>query len=237
MTKFFKTLLAVILSVVIMSLAGCFGDGTGNKTDDGDNNNINNQNEIEYKTKEQVAELLTNYHFELEIFVEDDDEEDEDTLIKITEIRCENGYYYALDGMAFIADFQGEKFYSLDIDNKTVFSTELDEEDKESFSDNSSATYLFSWHTYASYFDRAGTETILGRTCDVYEYDLTYHSEDFVYTYYVDQDLDICLKYEWSDSSENTSAYMRFTKFQLNGVTIEGILEILDEYEITDYSF
>ena len=154
MTKFLKTLLAVFLSVVIMSLAGCFGDGTGNKTDDGDNNNINNQNEIEYKTKEEVAELLTNYHFELEIFVEDEDD-DEDTLMKMTEIRCENGYYYALDDMAFIADYQGEKFYTLNIDKKTGFSTELDEEDKESFSDNSSATYLFSWHTYASYFDHS----------------------------------------------------------------------------------
>lgn len=210
-----------------MSLAGCLGNETDDNTDIPDGSD-GTQDKIEYMTKEEVAALLTNYHFEIEIFTVDGDEEN---LYKMTEVVCAEGYYYYFDTYAFVANFETNKYYILDIEAKTGMITALEEEDKESFN---VSTYMFSWHTYASGFHHSGTQSVAGRTCDVYTYNTVYHSQDFVFTYYIDKELDICLKYEWTDKSENVSSYMRFTKFELNKASLEGIMDTLDEYELTD---
>lgn len=223
MKKFIKIFTLFTICIVIsLSCIAC------KKTNDPSLNPDTLSNTIEttqtFKSKKEVIDSLTNYSFEYQISYQ------EDETTKITsyiDMRTSDSWLYIVEKTAFLANINTQSLYMLDLEGKTATLTDLDE-DMTSFS--TWGTVLFGWYEHASLFSKKGSSTIVGRACDVHEYNLG----TLKYVYYLDKEYDICLKYEITASPTQKTTF-EFTEFKIGDILTQEVLSILDGYQIDDY--
>lgn len=218
MIKIVKNLFGLFLIIIlVLSTVACV------KTPEEDKDK--KDPEETFLTQEEVKKNLTNYSFKYQIsFFDGTDTK----ILNITDIRNEDAWQYGLDEIIFLANMKTKSLYMLDKQNKTGTLTDLDDE-MNSFSNWGS--YLFGWHENVGGFKKISTEKVVNRSCTVYEF--SYGT--LKYTYYIDRQYDLCLKYEIFESSSNNKTTFTFTEFKMGGVTTEQVMGVLDGYEIDDY--
>ena len=110
---------------------------------------------------------------------------------------------------------------------------------------NRDLTHEFSMFLQAYEFDsgfsKTSQATIAGRKCDVYTYSVSQKGQivssltgvDAKWSYYIDKELGICLKFEVSgdDGSSTSTSTFEVTEFKTN-VNIEGLKRPVDVYPI-----
>lgn len=219
MNKYVKILFGFLLCViVILSSVACTNP---DEDEDGGNGNQDEQ----FLTQEQVKKSLTNYSFKYQSSYYDGTKT---TIVNIVDMRNEDAWQYGFGEVIFLANIKTTSLYMLNTEDKTGMLTKLDEE-MTSFSNW--GTYLFGWYENVSSFKKVGTDKVVNRMCNVYEFSFG----TIKYTYYIDRQYDLCLKYEIFESSSNVKTTFTFTEFKMGGVKTEEILAVLEGYTIDDY--
>lgn len=207
----------LFILIFILGFTGCVKPSEDDEKEEG--------LDEEFLTKEEAVKKLTNYSFAYQISYVD---KDETTVLNITDIRTEDAWQYGDADMLFVADMKTESMYMLNQKEKTGMLTDLDK-NMNAFSDWGS--HLFNWHENVSSFKKIKNEKVVNRLCIVYE--VAYGT--IKYTYYIDREYDLCLKYEIIESSQNLNTTFTFTSFKVGGVTANDVLKVLEDYQIDDY--
>lgn len=172
-----------------------------------------------FKTAEEVKASLTNYWFEYKFTSTDEDGTSTQNLM---DIKNSNGWYYQYtDDFAVLMDNQAQRYYVMYPEDKTAYYSNKDE--YESFS--GWGMYLFGWYGITFGFQDAGTEVVVGRDCKKYTYK---EANGSTYTYYIDKEYDICLKWVLVEDGETNT--FEFTKFQIDNVTDADTIDRINEY-------
>lgn len=218
MKKYVKILLGFILCVIlVLGSVGC------DKTDQEEEKKAGSDEK--FLTQEEVEKKLTNYSFKYQSSYNDGTKT---TVLNITDMRNEDAWQYGLDEVIFLANMKTESLYMLNKQEKTGVLTNLD---KEMNSFSNWGHYLFGWYENVAGFKKVRTEKVVNRSCSVYEY--SYGT--LKYTYYIDREHDLCLKYEIFESATNAKTTFAFTEFKMGGVTTEEVLGVLEGYIIDDF--
>lgn len=227
MKKYIKIFAISILCLVLaLCFIGCQSNANTDMEDDESEETKETQETPEtFKTKDEIVRSLTNYSFKYQLSYNDGEET---TVTNYIDKQTDGAWLYVIEDTAFLADIAEEALYMLDMEDHTATLIDLDEE-MNSFSGWGGV--LFGWYDQASNFNKTGTATVIGRTCDVYEY--TFGT--LRYTYYIDQAYDMCLKYEISESSLSQNTVFVFTEFNIGNVKTSDILSILEGYTVEDY--
>lgn len=213
-----------ILTASIFYLGACDNGKEDEKEDKKDE-----KTDEKFMTQEEVEDKLKNYSFEYTFTYTEDGEV---TSSEYIDMRTEEAWLFRTgtkgDTLTFLANKNTKSLYMLNDEEKTGLIMTL-EDDFESF--DGWGMHLFGWYSYADDFVKKGTKDIAGRTCTIYEY--TFGT--IKYTYYIDREYDLCLKFDLYESSANITSSFVYTYFQINNVKTEDIMDVLDGYEIEDY--
>lgn len=220
MKKTIKLLLFVLIcSALIFTCLACKKDGE-NLDQNLDDLQTQGENEA-FKTEEEVKSSLTNYSFK---YLYSYTQGETTTTIQYTDKRAGNVWLYGIDNDFYLSDMDNSLLYTLDGDDLT--GSIITSNSAEPFS-----TFdMFDWYQYADSFAKVRTATVAGRTCNVYSYSI---SALLSYEYYIDTELDICLKYTGTTNENSFSFY--FTEFALGNTTAEALLSVKDGYTLDDY--
>lgn len=225
--KKWLNVLAIGIILVLLSLCciAC-GPAADNNDDDTtpDENNQQGQLQESFKTQAEIQAQLKNYSFEYKLTYFEGEEERITTYV---DIQTQDAWLYGVENTIFVADRVNEDLYMLDPED--MIGTVMNLETMDSFS--GWGLVLFNWHNDISHLKKTGTATVLNRACNKYGYKLG----TIEYTYYIDKEYDICLKYEINESITSAQTEFTFTKFKVGNVTTQEILGIIDDYDVTDY--
>ena len=225
MKKHFNYLFALLLLLALLLVfIGCSDHSNGEKEDDEKDDPIGDLDET-FKTKEEVVKALTNYSFKYTYTYYDGEETQ---VLDIVDIKNNEAWLYEYDDLIILANKTTKSSYMLNKEDKTGMIIDLTD-DYESFS--SWGTHLFSWYDNVDGFKKIKTEKILNRDCNVYEYSFG----TIKYTYYIDREYDLCLKFDFTESLTNSKSSFVFTEFKIGGIKTTDITAILEDYEIDDY--
>ncbi|WP_413827417.1 hypothetical protein [Methanobrevibacter sp. UBA313] len=224
MRKYLKNLITMFVCVGLMlSLSAC-GDNSGNEG----NQKEDKKTQDTFLTREEVIKNLKNYSFKYSYTFSEKGETD---TITYSDKRTENAWIFSTEGedaIIFLANKDTSSLYMLYPGDKIGTLIDL-EDDFDSFS--GWGTHLFSWYDHAKDFSKKGTATVAGRTCNIYEYAFG----TLKYSYFIDKEYDLCLKFEITESKNSMKTTFAFTEFKMGGVTTEEIMAVLEGYEIDDY--
>lgn len=226
MTKYYKYLITMFVCIaLILSFSACGGDPNINEDE-----NLNEDNIIKetFLSKEEVINSLKNYDFKYSYTFT---ENDKTNTISYVDTRAENAWAFSTESdssIIFLANKTTSSLYMLYPEDKTGTLVDLDD-NFDSFSEWGS--HLFSWYDHSSDFTKKGTSTIAGRTCNIYEYTLG----TLKYSYFIDREYDLCLKFEIIESTSSIKTTFTFTEFKMGGVTTDEIMAVLEGYQIDDY--
>lgn len=87
------------------------------------------------------------------------------------------------------------------------------------------SAWMYSAHAYDGAFKKNGTTTIAGRKCDIYEYKFNAIIEKVEYSFAVDQETGITMKYDLGASvmTESASTGFEVTSFKTSGITVPNL--------------
>ena len=228
MKKYVNFLCAfLLLALFLLVSIGCGkpSDGENKKEDEKKEDETKEELDVTFKTKDEVIETLTNYSFKYTYSFNDGEETQ---VLEMIDIKNNEAWLYGFDDSIFIAYKTTKSLYMLSKEDKTGLLMDLTD-DTESF--NNWGTYLFGWYENVSGFKKVKTEKVLNRDCNVYEYSFG----TIKYTYYIDKEYDLCLKFDLTESSTNSKTSFVFTEFKIGGVKLNDIIGMLEEYDIEDY--
>lgn len=176
MKLFKKVIIGILLLCAVTAFAACGGGGNGG----GGGNS--------FKTKEEMFNSLTSYTIELEYsasgstYTTEEKLGDGQYLYKLSVGGTSSAYYIKDSTEYTLLNIGGEKYYTSKSISKTA---------KEYAKSNG---YLYSVcfnYSSNSGMNKTGTETILGKTCDIY----TYSFSGVSWSYSVERGSGICLKF------------------------------------------
>lgn len=94
------------------------------------------------------------------------------------------------------------------------------------------SSYLLLGYSFGSSMKKAGTKTIAGRKCDIYTYKIGMLGYSYGYSYYLDQETGMCMKYEIDAKAagESASVGMEVTqiKFDVDPIELPPAIEAVD---------
>jgi len=146
--------------------------------------------------------------------------------VTMEQIRTPEGYYWASgddDGMILIKNGDNYDVYMKYDDVYENMGMSYNKEIAELMMIGIS-TYMQTYAMYGSSLDRAGSQTVAGRDCEVYAFDYTYPvlGYKYKYTYCIDKATGVCLKSQIAidGAGEKIGYEFECTKFQTSGVAL-----------------
>lgn len=234
-SKIFSIVLVIVLA---FSLTACdFLNNTGNQDDKLDSS----KQEVEAK----LNDLASKNGFEITYRYESSDSE-EVSYATIGAYKNYTWYYNGNkeSGLAYEKANDLTLYYLLK-DGEWEYQYAYLYDKNDSHYSNKDLTHEFSIFLQAYEFDSGFSKnsqaTIAGRKCDVYTYSVSQKGQivssltgvDAKWSYYIDKELGICLKFEVTgdDGSSTSTSTFEVTEFKTN-VNIEGLKRPVDVYPI-----
>jgi len=223
-----KKFLAIILVfVMLMSLCACSLSGIIDDLTGGDDNGTPASSE-DFKSPEEIEAYFENISITYQYTSSDSTGEayswtvaqnDKAVYVNIMGIQM---LYVKETGESFMFDDEGQKIKYSDSDSVD-------------FSDYAS---MFMDYTYdTETFVKTGTKTLAGRTCNVYEYSVSFMGYSYSSSYAIDTTTGICMEVSVSGSAAGEIGTITWvvTDLQIGGVNLDSFINQPVDIDYTQY--
>lgn len=228
-----KLLFVMILMFMTCSLFACsmIGDiidsETGND-DDGESLEVTQE-----QAEEKLEKIATEkgYLVKYAIYETDNSEKESETMT----IGASGDYTWYISndqGGAFM--YKDGMMYTWKYENGSwEYNGRYETSAEESASlTNLFSSYLLLGYSFGDSMKKSGTKTIAGRKCDIYTYKMGMLNFSYSYSYYLDQETGMCMKYEIGAKSgtDSASVGMEVTeiKFNVDPISLPPAVEAVD---------
>ena len=223
----------MILMFVTCSLFACsmIGDIIDNSIENGE------EGESLEVTQEQAEEKLERvakekgYLVKYAVYETDNSNMESETMT----IGASGDYTWYIDGdqgAAFM--YKDGMMYTWEFENDSwEYKGRYETTDEESaLLTNLFSSYLLLGYSFGDSMKKAGTKTIAGRKCDIYTYKVGIIGYSYSYSYYLDQETGMCMKYEIgakaAGESESIGMEVIEIKFDVDPVELPPAIEAVD---------
>jgi|GEM_PF-3085878 len=241
-----KLIVLALALALVFSLAACGSKDTGGDNNGGGsgNNDVttagkNSDNDKkggndnkggdagEFKSRKDIESTLSNYKIKTE------STDGNGNKVVMTELRCAEGYVMIPDeanpeNIVYI-EYGTGKMYMLNTKEKSGMAIKLDDGGEETYKTFGMGlgAHLFAFENMGNDFKKFGTEKVIGRTANVYEYSLFGSG----YKIWVDKATGITLKRTYFQG--NDSVTWEVKELKIGGVKLSDLIKLSD-YQILD---
>ncbi|MCL2615593.1 MAG: hypothetical protein FWD30_02210 [Dehalococcoidia bacterium] len=210
-----RKLLALAFALVLaLSLVACGGGGGGGNGGGGSSDKFDYDNGGAYVASHLTGNYSITYRYTY----------DGDDYLDVTFTKTSAGYFYGLNDSGFLYIKNGDKFDTYwdlgDGFEKSDFFDPITE--NEVMEKMLFFNWMWYYDDYSSDMKKDGTQTIAGRNCDKYTYQIAGWGVAYKQVVCIDKQTGVCLKWAFDMASVQGSGSFSFecTEFKTSGVTL-----------------
>ena len=226
MKKIKKILFLFLIPALIFTFTACGGmnsTGGGNTTDADNNSAFEYGNGKDYITEHLKGDYSITYKYTVSGSPES---------LVATSTRTSEGYYYNYGGMEALFIKNGDKYdtYQGSAEDGFVKVDFIDPVTQKELEDEMAFNLVFGFmNQYAdntSNMKKSGTATVADRDCDKYTFSYSGIGGAVKYSYYIDKETGVCLKWNYDAAAGGQTAALTFecTEFKTSGVSLPNYI-------------
>lgn len=210
-----KVLSIALIAILVVSFAACgLGDGGG-------------VSDFEMKSQEEILAKLSTVYMVLEVTSSDSEENNKATMI-IAE--NDKAIYISSDGEETLYVKADKSFYYIDDGQKVLAYQGDDAESYAQMAKSYIVTFTMGFASLGSedLFKAKGADTVAGRKCAKYAFELNLFVYKINYIFWFDYETGLCMKQEFSGSAEGESGFFKYeiTELKLSGVNLDKYINL-----------